>query len=110
MPVIGPSSITRYTSSEDIIAMIRENLDYRRGCGDPDKALLILELIDSLVLETPSRMTHGGRGGEELQFNLDAWIRLGEKVQDWLDSYWAKQNRNDGRQLTAFDLSNFREY
>jgi len=105
-----PASIHRYTSQEDLIAIIRENGNYAHGCGDPEKAELYIWAIDTLAAETPARMTHGGRGGEELQFNLEVYLKLAEKARDWLDTYWAKANRNAGRQLTAFDLSSFREY
>lgn len=105
-----PPVIHRYHSQEDLIAIIRESADYDVGCGDLTKVQAFIAAVRVLISETPQRMTHGGRGGEELMFDLKTLRDMLNDATDWRDWYYRQENARSDSGVVAFDLSGFREY
>lgn len=94
-------SLSSTSTDAEWAAQILDNLDYKR-VGSRDKAMLVAEACDALLLLRPTEITRGNR-----TITLESVKLIGDAASQWLDLHPATSGSSSGR-TRYFSMENFR--
>lgn len=85
------TTLNRLSTLDDVLDAYYENADYDLGAGSITKAQLFVKAIRLWIAKNPERVTHGGRGGEEVALPVKAMTEQLKAAEEWLQSAYVAE-------------------